>query len=558
MSADAHDDPTDDARTNAPVGTIQDEFPQPAAHGGGFQVVINDYGPRDGERNPYQRETLYNTVLDTWRSEVGTRENEGREGYELVADFEADWLPDDDRAERYAILLTSSGWTAGHGVGANYTQYYDYNLKLRRVTTDPKTGEPQYRNPPLSCYVKIAPQYHDLVYEDGNPYAIPYGPGTRATISTTWAETSDDAYQRLWDVLTAAFGPDAVDPTDANPESKKLEKAEAHSRVDVAKKNALVDTLNDSEDLIAYGGNSEIDASRERERNGWIEAAVSSDRWEHLGFDEHPFETKVKVYQRGDWSKRPDSDPFHHPKIEAAYNGVTSGALPHADDYQDVLDHLRTIVATHCRWAGVTREDLIADDFQDGPAAELFGFDRPEGRRDMLRRKYEDTATEIYREALKESTESVYDILSVVAIETGASYETLKEQTGLAKSTIRYHVRRLEDHGVLARLGNPTLVVFESNALLDDAKDILKQAKPGDTPEDREERAEERRERRENQWEANTPSQSDGGEESGSGNVWRYLDEWDGTPRLLVEEIAAGTRSERDVRVRILDDPPNR
>nr|WP_248515055.1 Lrp/AsnC family transcriptional regulator [Salinarchaeum laminariae] len=114
-----------------------------------------------------------------------------------------------------------------------------------------------------------------------------------------------------------------------------------------------------------------------------------------------------------------------------------------------------------------------------------------------LQQPPEDLTAEIYREALKETTTAVYDILRVIAEEAGAVYGTLEERTGLARSTIRYHVARLEDSGVLERIGNPVLVAFVSTALLDRAREITRKVRPDDQAEDMAERAENRRAYRE-------------------------------------------------------------
>jgi len=96
----------------------------------------------------------------------------------------------------------------------------------------------------------------------------------------------------------------------------------------------------------------------------------------------------------------------------------------------------------------------------------------------MLRNRYEDLATDIYREALKESTTAVYDILRVIAEHDGANYDTLVERTGLARSTVRYHVRRLAETGVVSREGNPVMVFFVSRVVLERAREILREVRP--------------------------------------------------------------------------------
>lgn len=77
---------------------------------------------------------------------------------------------------------------------------------------------------------------------------------------------------------------------------------------------------------------------------------------------------------------------MRHPKLEASFDGA-QGALPHVEEWEDVQNYLRTVVATHARWAGIDREDLVADEFYPGPAAESWTYERPTGRREMLRRR---------------------------------------------------------------------------------------------------------------------------------------------------------------------------
>ena len=200
----------------------------------------------------------------------------------------------------------------------------------------------------------------------------------------------------------------------------------------------------------------------------------------------------------------------------------------------------------------------MADDFFDGATAPPWEFQRPTGRRQMLRRRYEDLATDIYREALKESTTAVYDILRVVAEHDGANYDTLVERTGLARSTVRYHVRRLAETGVVYRSGNPVMVFFVSRALLDRAREILREVRPGDTIEDMNERADERRERREQQQENDDVQESDDEEPTGEPETigFEYLERLSASIHDVAYLIERGQLDDRDVRVRVDEVPP--
>ncbi|USZ72000.1 winged helix-turn-helix domain-containing protein [Natronosalvus halobius] len=549
------DNPVEPEDFSNVTGTSRETFPEPRAHGAGVMNHFADFDPRNRRKPAGERGTLYARALSYWREHVENPENEP---YVAVDDFDADWLPEGD----YALVLTSSRWKAGKGLGDDYRSFYDQHLKLRRWGPEDDNGERPLQKPPLALHVEINPQYQDMVYKSGDPLECPHGEGTRVVGWTTWAEGPEEIEHRMYDALRAVYGDDCIDLEQRVFESRRISKAEAHIRFNLEKKGAVIETIDQSKHLIDWGGESEIDARQRRLKEGWLEAIVESDRWNLLGFDPQRYSTELKVYQIGDWHKRPRSDAFAHPKLEASFSGVDRGELPHVLDWDDVLHHLRTVVATHAQWAGVRRSDLVSDDFFDGPMAAPFTFERPTGRRQMLRRRYEDLATEIYREALKESTTSVYDILRVIAEETGASYDCLQERTGLARSTVRYHVARLAEAGVVKRLGNPVLVVFVSQAVLERAREIVREIRPDDMAEDMNERRDERRERREElqeEMDDQSNERDDEASESATSDDqigFEYLAKLSASFAEIAQEYDRDRLDDRDIRVRADELPP--
>ncbi|MFC4247248.1 winged helix-turn-helix transcriptional regulator [Natribaculum luteum] len=551
MSVDATDDPVqfDDVTESE-----ADTFPRPRAHGAAVMNHFADVDDPDADRSA-DRGTLYDRALGYWREHVGDRD---AEPYVAVDDFEADWLPSGD----YALVLTSSRWKAGTGRGDDYRAYYEHHLKLREWGPEDDDGERPLHKPALALHVEIMPQFTDMVYESGDSLECPYGEGTRLLAWTTWAEGPFEIERRLYDALRAVYGRDAVDLDDRVDDARRIPKAEAHIRFSIGKKAAAIETLEQSKQLIDWGGESEIDAHQRRQKEGWLEALVESDRWHLLGFDPQRYSTEVKIYQANQWHRKPPSDPFHHPKLEASYAGVDRGELPHVSEWDDVLEHLRAVVATHARWAGIGRSDLVSDGFFDGPQAPPWEFERPTGRRQMLKRRYEDLATDIYREALKESTTAVYDILRVIAEHDGANYDTLVERTGLARSTVRYHVRRLAEEGVVTREGNPVMVFFVSRVVLERAREILREVRPEDTPEDMDDRAEERRERREERQEDGddqTDTDDDKRDEStddANEIGFEYLARLSASIHDVAYLYERDQLDDRDVRVRVDEVPP--
>ncbi|MCU4743388.1 winged helix-turn-helix domain-containing protein [Natronoglomus mannanivorans] len=547
MSIDTTNDPVqfDDV-----TDSESDTFPKPRAHGAAVMNHLADVQDPHADRSA-DRGTLYDQSLSYWRESVGDRD---LEPHVAVEDFDAEWLPSGD----YALVLTSSRWKAGTGRGDDYRAYYEQHLKLREWGPEDDDGERPLRKPPLALHIEIMPQFRDMVYKSGDSLECPYGEGTRLLAWTTWAEDPFEIERRLYDALRAVYGAGTVDLDDRVDDARRIPKAEAHIRFHIDKKNPLVETLDQSKQLIDWGGHSEIEAHQQRQKEGWLEALVESNRWHLLGFDPKRYSTEVKIYQANQWHKKPRGDPFHHPKLEASYAGVDRGELPHVSEWDDVLDHLRSVVATHARWAGIGRSDLIADDFFDGPTSPPWEFERPTGRREMLRQRYEDLATDIYREALKESTTAVYDILRVIAEHDGATYDALEERTGLARSTIRYHVRRLAETGVVSREGNPVMVFFISRVVLERAREIVREVYPDDTPEQQNERLEERRERRESESDQSDDTDEESSESADETETigFEYLERLSASVHDVAFLIDRDQLDDRDVRVRVDELPP--
>lgn len=481
-----------DSAANGPLDAaaerVEDTFPEPISHGVGVVETVDDLAFPDAPTG--QKGSLYDQALTYWRDNVGDPD---REPHIAAWDFDPDWLPDE---RNFALRLTSSRWKAGQGEGDDYSAYYKYHLTLREVYRD-GSGGAELSKPPIALHIMIMPQYPGMVYKDGNPLELNYGSGTRIQIQTTFADSGVEIERRAHSAIVEAFGSDAFRLQNLVEDSRRLMKLEAHSRFHRDAKNRVIDTIEDTKKLIAWGGNSQIEATQERQRAGWINCKLTSDRWDLLGFDDRAFSTELKVYEVEDAHQRDESDWMAHPKIEASFDGVDRGALPHVSDFDDILQHLRTVVATHCHWADVGREDMISDPKFAGPDAPVWRYERPTGRRELLFQRYQDRATDVYREALKDATAAPYDILFTIASHKGANYDFLEERTGLARSTIRYHVGRLCEQGVLARSGNPVRVFFISQELLEEASKILDGVRADEDHRDMEQRAEKRRERRE-------------------------------------------------------------
>jgi len=469
-----------------PAPSLSDRSaPQPVAHGAALQSVFNGMS---------RYKTLYSQLFDTWQDVVGSHDREP--GVVATLDHGAlEWLDEPAAGRDWVIQITSSRWKGGTGTGDSYSAYYKYDLVLKEQDEDGDLHDTRGK----SCSLRVIPQLGKLNYQDGSDIEYQYGEGTLVRCTTTWADGPDEIEARMFDVLEAVLDVDRDRLlADQHPDSRRIQKAEAHHRFAIGWKRQVIDAIDKTRELIAFGGMTEIEASHERQREGYLEAVLDADRWHLLGFERTSYSIELKCYQAPGWADMDASEPGRHPKLEASFGGTKGDrALPHADEWDDVMSTLRSVVSAHLDWAGVGREQLVADDYQPGPGVPEYEYPHPVGRRQQLRERYEAVSTQVYREALKVNTTAVYDILSVIATEYGASYDLLEERTGLARSTIRHHVARLQETGVVDKVGNPVLVVFPSITVLDEAKEILRMIYPDDVVDDRKERAEERRERRE-------------------------------------------------------------
>ena len=325
-------------------------------------------------------------------------------------------------------------------------------------------------------------------------------------------------------------------------------------------------TIDNTRDVLAFGGSADLNAHQNRSREGYVESALVSDRWDRLGFDPvvsdtdaDPSEQLLKCYQAGDWVERSPADPMHHPKLEA---GLEGGTVP-LSEYETVLSSLRSKVVNHTRWADITPADLVSDPFYSGSDAPSEHFPEAGDRRENLRELQQGYERPILQQATREQTDAPHDIMAVLVSKDGATYDQLEARTGLARRTIQYHVRRFEELGFVERIGNPVVVVFDLLSVLELASEVMDQIHPGETTADRlgevRERAEERRTEREER-EARSADERGSGTDADPGadskadgeqqRIWRYFEDMGITPDGLATRLDRGDLSGRDVRIR--------
>lgn len=547
--------PGEDLPREEGIETTTETLPKPADHGGAGMFVLNDdhlasdeLPHETGEYQQVPDASLYQHARAAWYArESDVIEVDGTEKIVLCRDYEV-------AGEDHAVSLTSSRWRAGRGTGDDYRAFFKYDLTLQPLDED---GQVEWdRTPVEALSVKIQPQIEGLVDSSGDDLSLPFGTGTLCHVTSTWVDRPELLGDRAGDLVAHALGYDHG-LTFVAEDSRRFWKAESHVRFAEAKLDDVVQTLRQSADLFAQHA-AEFETDGVRESHQWLEAKITTRDWEKLGFPQLDANILLKVYMANSAERAPY--PFDQPKIEAALLGNPGGEKRHWDEWDDIMQALREIVLSHLRWAGVGPTDLVADDYYEGVAGEPYEWEHPEGRRFWLQQHYESLVPDLYREATKESTTLVYDILDAVQRHGRVTYQQLVDETGAAYRTVRYHVRRLsedvggDDPGLLERIRDvETWVAFSAQAFEDDATDALDEVRPDDTPTDREDRAEERRERRQEREETGDDTESDDAtdsDEEADTEQWETFDDL----AVTVEQFARALREEfvdhGDVRVR--------
>lgn len=544
----------------------------PISHGAAISTVLDDDN------------ATYDALRELWRDRVDDPDAEVQ-----IAEADISF----NGSGEFVWVFSSSGYKAGsENQYGNWKQWYKYHIKLRRVNRNAETGEIEsLSKPPVSVHVIVEPQKEGMTYDpDDNggdlvEVELPYGEGTRVQTQTTYVERPSQPVRRgidaVRDVLAVRDDQDLADAGAIKRDSCRIWKLEAYYRFDIEQKHALVRTIDKSESLIDVGGGADVETWRDRQEEGWLESRLTSDRWDHLGFEsattravedgeetDVEYERELKVYQASDWHEKPPSDYAHHPKVEASLAG---GRNPHIDEWHSVLERLRELVISHCEWAGIDDGDLISDDYFRPASQPTIEIEHPDGRREDLRRYYNRFEAVVYSECLKwDQNRACYDILSTLVERRGCGYETLAAETGYSRSNLQYHIGRLVDVGLLETVGNPATICFKSEALLEIVEDSMEDVASALGEEtlakrrlEREDRADDREQARED-GEANgthdrEPDADDlgpdarGGDEEDDPLPFAYLDEWSGTLAMVQEQLVDDDhpRGDRDVRLRV-------
>ena len=497
-----YQDTTSD-KTEELSGELDDKsttFAQPITHGSGITIH-------------HDQLSVYDQLREIWWDLIG----EAGETAEITS-----YTPQ-FADEPYHFQFRSKRWKAGTGEDDEYTPFHEYLIYARRDTSD------GLKTPPQRLKLQIQPQRDGMNYPDGNTIELPHGEGTRIEIETTYAQRPGEVIRRAQRLL-AEILPD-YEPAKLDWETGRIKKLESHLRYDRQLMETLVSCLIRTERLISWMGRSDLSGDHERRRPGWDLWRFSSTVWHKLGFQKlGDYTTGLKTYSAPNWEKFSKSHHAHHPKIEAFYAGRKwDETAPHLDDWDDLIDLLRHIVAMHAHdWTGIERDDLVADPFFDGSDAPSYEYESLDGRREDLRAMQEDTKTAITRELLRGYSDTPYELLSMMLENPlGVPFKSVRDEIGISQQTLRRHAARLEEAGIAERNGNPGELRFKSATILEVARDAFEELEPSATAADRRESRDTTDQRRQ----------------------WGYLPESDMTRQQFAHAVLRGDLSDDEVRV---------
>ena len=313
---------------------------------------------------------------------------------------------------------------------------------------------------PITCRITISKRGPGLVYPDGNEYSGQPGldgehyEGTNFEVQHSYTVSAEEARTRAMELLDAVDVPvdtSTIEESIIKPR-KKESGSEQYHRVKNKKVGDVIDVLKDTNQITPVEENP--DGYTEPE---YIELyRIGIDDVEDIGFDkELPIdgdcsfelgEVHLKVYRYKEYDKYGEDHPLYHPKVEIeAMDAYPEWAVP------ALREKLNEILNAHVTdYAGVTSDQLVADQYYDGRDQPKVTTESPPNYRQLLKEQFDNAdLKESAREFIyRRETQTPKDILIVLSRPQQPSmqtYENLAEEIGYTKGTIRYWAKELED-----------------------------------------------------------------------------------------------------------------
>lgn len=474
-------------------------YPEGQSHGVTIHVQLDD------------NNRLYEALTDAQRDLNNERgENADSDKPHHLGEIDASWTDGTDELGFFSTRVEYGEMRKG-----DFTQYYAQVLNLYD-----DVQEAEIANNPAKRRVEIHKRSDELCYEDGNPYSWPEGwqtghrfEGTYLKIQASYVNHYSEAIAHAFELIEATdilSGYELRQVKDPIAETIRFSGLESHHRIHKNHEKDAIETLRDSAKLVASEGDGKENATIEKGHHQIY--SFRNDRFDFLGFDtslewQYKVETYtdtidqhyLKVYRHTNAELFSTSDPRAHPKIEAKADGAYPGPA-----WDAVKHQLDTILNAHTAdFAGIRPTGLVEDRYHDGPDQDPVVTESPAQYRINLKDYFKSTGLkkDIISLIVNNRSDSAKDILyTIIRLDYpgGVSYDTLKEETGLTKRTIRKWVKELEELSVVTREMSSCMFVRMSDFVREHLRGFLDKTIPvGDTKREIEQRKQERIEARE-------------------------------------------------------------
>ncbi|WP_207588517.1 hypothetical protein [Halomontanus rarus] len=432
-------------------------FIGPAIHGLTYYVQLDDGGDLF--------KLASNTVQD--KNQSAGRDADADHPHAMLR-FRPSWVATKD-VQQAGLFPTG----VHYGKRTQNGEWKQNNAYVCNTYNDVRRGSAGIANNARKVRVEISERTDGLVHEDGNEFTWPGGwmtgehyTGTAIKIQTSYVSSIAEALGLATELLGATLG--GIDRVrnlmqTVLHETIRFGGLEVHHRHHRETQNAVVETIRDSARLVAYNnGNGKEKGAVER--GHYQIYALKTDNFDSIGFNttvEYEFagerhtcevsEHYLKEYLHQHASTFTSDNPLAHPKLEVKANG----AYP-APAFEAVQEHLAEILNAHVEWAGITRDDLVADEYYHPTEREDITTRVPTNYIIQLKEYFQSDGFERKLNGMlfHRQTMVIHDILYCIVRKgwnNQISYDGLKQLTGAAKDTIGRYVSELEEANIVSR-----------------------------------------------------------------------------------------------------------
>lgn len=473
-------------------GMMSKEYLQPAYENVGISVVLND------SLSVHQR------LKDAFSGRAG-----GDASVQTLSEeFDLPFLV----SNSHVLTFTRSDYMAGRfDSTGEYTPEPKFDITVRERRQD---GE--LKSPPIKLTLKVEPHSSELRYEDGNCFSSPIKrDGTRLTVRTGAVDNWQEGFNRALRLIEEAIDASVSPPI--HKDTKRITPPECFYRLSIDVLPELHECLKDTAALLPPAADSEF---KRMGKEGSI--ILDAKQFDEIGFGDCDGHYRLKVY-----FPRTDAgvDATGGVKFEVHYKTEES-RYHHPSDWPAIIKPLEQLLVSHCVFAGVSNEDVMAGGHYQSRDRPTRTYQIPKDRRSRVLDEYDTLLIRVLTDVLNPRSSTKAQTLYAISAAQYLMYDDLGDRIDKSRSAIQYHVEHLEQLGYCEREGNPAVIKMRSRLLARRVTEILRKVREADY------------------WRG-----SDGGDES-----WERLEPEELAEREFLEEVVSFTNWDTEQIIKALED----